>query len=362
MSDFFVKYLLPGFIFQSVIIGGGYATGREIVEFFMYVGPIGGVFGIVAAMIVWSFTLAITFELARQTKSYDYESFIGHLLGPLKILFEISYFILVLLIIAILAAASGELISLNFAVSNLWGTVGLMIAVGILVFYGSSVIEKFLSLWSILLYVAYGAFFIFCVSVFGDKISVNFSSVPVGDGWFLGGLEYAGYGLACMPAVLFCIRHLETRKEAITAGLLAGPIAMIPALLFFIVMCGYYPEIIEQPLPVNFILAVLDTPIFKLIFEIILFGTFIETGTALIHSINERISASYEHKSKHMPRWLRPVVATAILISAAVLADTFGIVALIANGYGTLTYAFIILLIIPLFTIGIWKIMKSQNT
>ncbi|MBT5072922.1 MAG: hypothetical protein HOJ34_01890 [Kordiimonadaceae bacterium] len=356
MSDFFQKYLLPGFIFQSVIIGGGYATGREIVEFFMSVGPLGGVLGIFTAMIVWSLTLAISFELARRTKSYDYQSFFSHLLGRFAILFEISYFLLVLLIVAVLGAAAGELISLNFSVSILWGTVGLMITVGVLVFYGSSLIEKFLSLWSILLYISYGAFFIFCVSVFGDKISANFAAVPIGEGWFKGGMEYSGYGLACMPAVLFCIRHLKTRKQAITAGLLAGPIAMIPALLFFIVMCGYYPEIIDEPLPVNFLLAILDSPLFKLIFQIILFGTFIETGTALIHSLNERIAMSYVENNKIMPRLLRPAVAIVILLVAAILAATFGIVNLVANGYGNLTYAFIILLILPLFTIGLWKI------
>ncbi len=28
----FARWFLPGFVFQSVIIGGGYATGRELVE------------------------------------------------------------------------------------------------------------------------------------------------------------------------------------------------------------------------------------------------------------------------------------------------------------------------------------------
>ena len=34
----FGKFVLPGIILQSVMIGGGYATGREIVEY-------GGKFG-----------------------------------------------------------------------------------------------------------------------------------------------------------------------------------------------------------------------------------------------------------------------------------------------------------------------------
>jgi uncharacterized membrane protein YkvI len=35
MSDFFRRYLLPGFVFESAVIAGGYATGRELVEFFL---------------------------------------------------------------------------------------------------------------------------------------------------------------------------------------------------------------------------------------------------------------------------------------------------------------------------------------
>ena len=58
MASFFQRYLLPGFIFQSVIIAGGYATGREIVEFFFGSGPVGGLIGILVAMFIWSITLA----------------------------------------------------------------------------------------------------------------------------------------------------------------------------------------------------------------------------------------------------------------------------------------------------------------
>ncbi|MBT7581703.1 MAG: hypothetical protein HN572_01995 [Kordiimonadaceae bacterium] len=236
----------------------------------------------------------------------------------------------------------------------------MMISVGILVFYGSSLIEKFLSVWSILLYIAYAAFVIMCINVFGDKIATNFSTIPVGEGWFIGGLTYSGYNLGTIPAVLFCIRHITCRKEAITAGLLAGPIAMIPAIFFFVAMMGYYPDITEQSLPVNYILTVLDVPVFKIIFEIILFGTFIETSTAMIHSVNERIAVSYEDKDHHMPRYMRPVIAITILFSAIVLATKFGIVNLISQGYGTLTWVFIILIIVPLFTIGMWKIVKAK--
>ena len=40
-APFFRKYLLPGFVFQSIVIGGGYGTGRELVEYFLQFGPLG---------------------------------------------------------------------------------------------------------------------------------------------------------------------------------------------------------------------------------------------------------------------------------------------------------------------------------
>ncbi|MDG1020268.1 MAG: hypothetical protein P8H57_07905 [Emcibacteraceae bacterium] len=361
MASFFQRYLLPGFIFQSVIIAGGYSTGREIVEFFFGSGPVGGLIGILVAMFIWSITLAACFELARMTKSFDYKTYFSQTLGRFSFLFEIAYFLQIIVTISVVGAAAGALLMENYGVLPIWGTSVMMLSVGILVFYGSSLIEKFLSAWSILLYVAYAAFVILCMTVFGDKIAANFSNHPIGDGWVQSGLTYSGYNLATIPAVLFCIRHLTSRKEALISGLLAGPIATIPAIFFFVAMMGYYPDIIEEQLPVNYLLTILDVPIFKIIFEIILFGTFIETGTALIHSINERFAVAYEHHNKIMPRFMRPLIAVVILFTAIVIATEFGVVNLIKEGYGTLTYVFIILIILPLFTIGMWKIFKNKE-
>ncbi|HXV87244.1 MAG TPA: hypothetical protein VD793_11115, partial [Gemmatimonadales bacterium] len=69
-TPFFRKYLLPGLVFQSIITGGGYGTGRELVEFFLQYGPWGGFLAMALAVAVWSVVCAITFELARRTASY----------------------------------------------------------------------------------------------------------------------------------------------------------------------------------------------------------------------------------------------------------------------------------------------------
>ena len=41
-ASWFQRFLLPGFALKAVIIGGGYATGRELAEYFVPSGPWAG--------------------------------------------------------------------------------------------------------------------------------------------------------------------------------------------------------------------------------------------------------------------------------------------------------------------------------
>ena len=74
-ATWFQRYLLPGFVFQAAVIAGGYATGRELVEFFLPAGPWGGLLGMAVSMLVWSVVLMASFELARRARAYDYRAF-----------------------------------------------------------------------------------------------------------------------------------------------------------------------------------------------------------------------------------------------------------------------------------------------
>ena len=100
----FRRYLLPGFLFQSVVIAGGYGTGAELSQFFLSQGPKGGLLAILVSTIVFSAVSIATFELARQWNAYDYRHFFKKLLGPSWWLFEASYIGLLLVVLAVVAA------------------------------------------------------------------------------------------------------------------------------------------------------------------------------------------------------------------------------------------------------------------
>jgi uncharacterized membrane protein YkvI len=355
-SRFFRKYLLPGFVFQSVVIAGGYGTGRELVEFFLTFGPVGGLLAmLLVSTVIWSAVCAASYEFARIFNSYDYRSFFTHLLGRGWFLFEICYFALLAIVLGVIAAAAGSMLEETFALPYAVGVLGIMGAVGFLVFRGSTTIAKVLAAWSFVLYAVYILLFVWSVVEFGPEIRAAFASAAVPSGWIVGGIRYAAYNLAVIPAVFFALRDIETRREAVTAGLLTGPIGIIPALLFFIAMSAHYPAILERSVPANFVLEALGSRTLQLTYQIVLFGTLIETGTGLIHAVNERIAGVYREKGREMPRVLRPLTALALLVAGAGLAS-FGLIGLIARGYGTLTWCFLVVFVIPILTWGIYLI------
>ena len=360
---FFRRWLLPGFVFQSVVIAGGYGTGRELVEFFLSQGPLGGLLAMAVATLVWSAVCMASFELARRFRVFDYRTFFKELLGPAWFLFELAYLAMIMIVLAVVAAASGQILLETFGAPYWVGVVLVMAAVGFLVFEGSDVIERFLAGWSMLLYALYAVFFVWCFTRFGGDIVAAFGAgrEPAGTAWVVDGFRYASYNLAVIPAVLFTVRHQKTSRDSLVSGALAGVIAMVPALLFYLAMTGRYPGILDRPVPANELLEVLGARWFQIAFQVVLFGTLIETGTGLIHAVNERIAHLREEHAEEMPRWVRPAVALGFLLAGTAL-SSFGLVGLIARGYGTITWVVFFVYVVPVLTIGVWKLRTTPPT
>lgn len=357
----FTRLWLPGLLLQSAVVGGGYATGRELVEFFLRSGPLGGLLGMVVATLLFSLVSAATFEFARQTRSLDYRTFFKALLGRAWFLYEIGYVVLGLLVIAVIASAAGEMTASRLGIDRTWGTLLLIVPISFLVFRGTALIEKVLAGWSFLLYATYAVLVAVYLAEFGAGLGEAFAAHPPGDGWLVRGAQYVGYNVAILPLILFCVQHMTSRRDALTAGLLAGPLVMMPAVMFFIAMTVSEQAILAAPVPVDYMLQQLDLPWLQALFYVVVFGTFVETGVAFIHALNERVAATLREQGRQIPQWLRPAIAVAAMLMAVILAVRFGIIGLIASGYGTLTWAFILVFVVPLLTIGAWRIFGSGS-
>jgi uncharacterized membrane protein YkvI len=361
MSSWFQRLLLPGFAFKAAVIGGGYATGRELAEYFIPSGPQGGVMAIVVAMVCWSALCALTFALAHATRSFDYLSFCNTLLGPFAFVFEIAYLVFMVLILAVFGAAAGAIGQAMFGWPLLAGTLLLMAGIGAFTAFGNRSVERLFKWVSFFLYGVYVLFFVFVLAGFGGQTMDHFGTPVPTDGWLSGGLTYAGYNIVGAVIILPLARHFQSRRDAVVAGVLAGPLAMLPGLLFFICMIAWYPQIGAQALPSDYILRQLDMPVFHLLFQAMIFSALLESGAAAVHAANERVAATWRaRRHVELSAGWRLAIAAALLVGSIFIADRFGLVTLIASGYRALAYLFLAVYVLPLLTIGVWRLLQRS--
>lgn len=358
----FQRLLLPGFAFKGVVIGGGYATGRELAEFFLPHGPLGGLLAIVVAMLVWSVICVLTFLLARALRAFDYRSFFRILLGPLWFLFEIAYLPFLVLLLAVFGAAAGEIGRATFGLPVVVGVLAFVAATAAVTTFGNASVERLFKWMTLFLYSVYAVFAVLAVSSFGDASLANIAATPPGEGWVLGGLTYGGYNLIGAIAILPMLRHFTGPRDAVIAGALAGPLAIWPAFVFFFCMVAFYPQIGAETLPSDFLLRRLDLPAFHLMFQLMIFVALLESGVGIVHGLNERIAGAYRaRRNKELSPRARLIVGGLVLLVSVFIADRIGLVALIAQGYRALAVTLLVVFVAPLLTIGVWRILGARE-
>ena len=354
------RIMLPGFLFQSMVIGGGYGTGAEMAEYFGVNGVLGGLLTALVVIVVWGVICAVCYEFARLFKVYDYHTLTKALLGKASFLYEIVYIAACLMVLGVVVATSGNIFSTMFGLNKWIGSFILAILICVFVIAGTKVVEKVFAYWSYALYIVYGIFFICIFAKFGGTIIANIGVGEIHSTWFSNGISYASYNLGIVAALLYSTAGCESRKEAITSGLMSGVIAVVPAVLLFLALSAFYPAFLAESVPVNMLFAELNMPVLYYAFEIVLFGTLIETGMGFIKAVVDRVEVATAKGGENAPAWVRPVITIGLMVIGLGI-SAFGITAIILKGYGSLPWAYTITLIIPLFTVGIYKIVKYDK-
>ena len=220
------RVLLPGIILQSVLIGGGYATGREIVEYGGKFGAGGWISGL-AIFVGFSFISILSIEACRQWNVYDYKSLLKKMIGRAWIIYEIVYLMLAILIIAVMAAAAGEILYETVGFNKWIGVLIIVTLVGLLNYKGDEVIAKLETIGTIALF---GAYILFAVLVFSSRsesilaVFSNWNTSYLPDPPSIGlliwtGILYVGYNERTSRGLDDVMRILETTQlESIGLG------------------------------------------------------------------------------------------------------------------------------------------------
>lgn len=400
----FARLLLPAIVLQSVLIGGGYATGREIVAYGAKFGALGW---ISIAVIFAGFALlsVLTFEFARTRRVYDYKRFVRGLIGPLWPLFDLLFGAMCVLVLAVMASAAGEIAKETLGIPVVAGTAVMVVAVGTLTAFGSRVIEAFKSVGTGLLY---GAYLLFSVLVLARRGGHAWEVVARGDVSYAGeagvlaaaaaGVLYVGYNLAVYPAVMFSLHRQTSRRHTLVSGLLSGALMTLPFALTYACVLGFYPDsrVLDAPVPWLPMLASVGGGPLLAAFGVVIGWTLLETSVGMIHAVLHRIESNLPGADgtagvpgrtdgrraeaaagptpeeepppregggrgggEGLGRLGKGLIGAGVLAAAALLSRV-GIVTLVAEGYSLMAYGFIALFALPLLTVGTLRIVRND--
>ncbi|WP_026894524.1 membrane protein [Clostridiisalibacter paucivorans] len=366
----FGRYLIPGIVLQSVLIGGGYATGREIVAFGAKFGALGWLGGL-GIFIGFTLISVLTFEIARIYRTYNYKSLVKQIAGKLSVVYDVIYILLSIIIIAVMSSATGEIVNKTLGLSYWVGVGGVVVLVGILNFYGSWLIERFETYGTIALYIGYIIFSVIVISSTRENIhnvfintDTSYIQGSIGIGTVLWtGIVYVGYNVVVYPATLFTLERQTKRRETIISGIISGVLMTIPWFMTYFSIMGYYPskDILEAGVPWLGMLQKAGGSWVIAVFGMVMGWTFIETSTGILHALAERIDGGLrEIGKKTMTNSQKAGLTVGVLIFAMGLSK-IGIVDLISKGYTLMAYGMILVYAIPLLTIGLYKIIKHDK-
>jgi uncharacterized membrane protein YkvI len=354
-------YFVPGAVYQSITIGGGYGTGREIVEYFTQYGIAGGFAGMAVTTLCMAVVLAATFEVARAFAVYDYRSFIAALIGPAAWLYEVLAVAMLLLVLAVVGAAAGNVLADTLGVPVWVGGLLMLSLVMVLNFFGRLVVTGALTVWAVLLTTVFLAFCAVSLSRWGGAVAEALRPVELKPGWLTSALQFSLYNVAAVPLMLYAARGIATRAQAIASGAIAAVFAIIPGVAFHLAFATAYPGIVEQSVPTYWMIRRLAMPVLFIAYIVVLFGTLVETCAGVMQGVNERIDDWYRRSTgRELGRLNHALVAGAAIVASGALSSV-GIVTLIARGYGTMAWCFLVIYVIPVLTIGLWKLRGAAG-
>jgi uncharacterized membrane protein YkvI len=322
--------LKVAFLYTATIIGAGFASGQEIIQFFsMY--HTGGFFGIILAGFLFSVIGYIVLDKVYTERIKCYDEFLFPMMG--YFVGRIMEFIVLLFMVCVMSVmVSGmgniimELTGLQFRYCVVLAAAICMIAImtnikGIVAL--STVISPMLILGIIFI----GIYILSTRDASVFNISGRMKSLT--DNWFFSSILYVSYNTILSTMMLTgMLPYLKSRKVSTWSGIVGGGMLCMTAFILNSALYFFYPHSIIGEIPVLSIIqnnSLALSKIYSIVLILAMFTSAITTGYCLTERIGSKIKVSYK-------------LVAAILCAVIIPMSSLGFSNLIATLYPVFGY------------------------
>lgn len=276
----------------GTLIGAGYASGQELMQFFGAYGT-KGIIGMGVALIFFFLYTALSMSVGQRMNSDNY----AEVMSPAKNRFislfvDVALFSFLFGVFVIMVAGSSALFVeqipmpfLSESIQEIFGGIILLVLSGITTWWGLSSISRGFNIAVPLLVV--GAAIISLIVYFNPQVAVSDNAVtpltnPMAGNWFTSSLIYVFYNMLVAVCVMIPLGFAGKSKHSSFAGALFGSVCFcVLALILVLGIISNYSLVRDSSIPM-LVLAKGISPLFGYAYAIIMFLAIYSTAIGLI--------------------------------------------------------------------------------
>lgn len=340
--------------FIGTIIGAGFASGNEVLQYFVSWGWWGTGSIILATAGFFLFGL-VSLQLGYKLKTDEYAEAINPTKNPLpKLYCDIMITITLFGTFIIMVAGAGGLVTKLFDIPPLVGSIGVGILVVLNLLWGIEGlvrVQEFMVPILIIGAILVGLWFVINPLPGGNEGTYEvISSSYLQQHWIINGILYVAFNFQLAIAVLVPLGNHAKNKQAILPGILAGAIGLgAGALMVYGAMMLNAAVVGQDPYPMVELAGNIH-PSMRYIYSVLLFFGLYSTAISCFYGTVTRLS--------YIPalKGVNNIVLMAIISLVGVLLSQFGFSDLVGQVYPILGFGGLVVMAIMIWVawLQIW--------
>ena len=357
-----------GTVLFSAHAGGGFATGNQANTYYVGLGWMGPVSAVIAMLLLcMTMREAMLMYNTRGLTSYK-ELFktLYHPLDKLYILFEIFFYIMVLMAVA--AAISGAASALNqyFGLNYYAGIAAVGLLVLALTIFGASLVRMASTYMGIAILIT--AITIYAVGTVKsgnlfDVLAADFQKTVFGivPQAILNSFTYAGFQCVTLPTMIACGTPLKDKKscsKSMWISFVMNTVALVLSVFMLLSWQSVYTGVEGgNTLPTLTVCDEMGMPWLTAVYGVCLLLCLISTGVTTTFGFVARFeNLSLFCRIRSAPA--RSAIVSAFIIVLSMTISLVGLSNIIKYGYGYCGYLAIAIVVVPFLTAGVYKNRK----
>lgn len=370
-------------------VGGGFASGNQVVNYFSQYGWIAVLFPIIA-MGILALCMYVVMKFAKLNGFTNYKDTFSALYPKpwMEVFFEIFYIVILLAAVAAAVAGAGEVLANFFGIdysvtaNKLLFNLLIVAVLIILSIFGVKLVVAASTVLSIAILICTAAVVIAGFAVDFDAISAellaanNLQPVAYTDSplkaAFLGIVVYAAFQCVSIPAMIAAGEGLPLKgiKRANILGWLMNGLALAASAAM---LCRWYPLLASLQaggvegfttaatgIPNQTVLTLVGIKWLMVIFSVLLFSAFVSTSVTLVFTMIQRFQGHCFPNTIKSEK-VRGVIVGVVVIGICFALSLLGLGNIIKYAYGYDGYYAILVIFIPVLIWGIPKVKALEK-